>query len=254
MLLKLLYTSEPLSIQVHPNDAYARSVQLPHGKSEAWYILDAARDARIALGLKRDVSEMRLRASIENGSIEDLVQWRRGARDDVISVPAGTIHAMGAGLVAVEVQQRSDTTYRLFDFGRSREIHATHAVAVAQAGPAGPQPHARALSSTRTLLLASPHFVLERVDLPPGSEWHLNASDEMWLFVLEGPARIGGISTDVGDVMFLASDRARIGVGRHGFKALAAYASADPMPDLLQPVDRVKRLTASGRTALEAAR
>jgi len=254
LLLKLLYTRAPLSIQVHPDDAHARSIQLPHGKSEAWYILDATRDARIALGLKRAVSEVRLRTSIDDGSIEDLVQWRRVARDDVISVPAGTIHAMGAGLVAVEVQQRSDTTYRLFDFGRSREIHATNAVAVAQAGPAGPQPHARALSLRRTLLLASPHFVLERVELPPESEWYLNASDETWLFVLEGRARIGAVSTDVGDVMFLESDQARIGVGRHGFKALAAYASADPMPDLLQSADGVHASPASGRAALQAAR
>lgn len=253
LLLKLLYTSRPLSIQVHPDDAYARSIRLPHGKSEAWYILDAAREARIALGLKRALSTARLRASIDDGSIEELVQWRRVARDDVISVPAGTIHAMGAGIVAMEVQQRSDTTYRLFDFGRQREIHAASAVAAAYAGPAAAQPRSRSLSMRRTLLLASPHFVLERVELPPLSVWHLSAPDEMWLFVVEGRARVAEVSNDVGDVMFLASDRTQIRVGRRGVKALAAYAGPDPMPDLLRPVDRVQASLAPDHAALEGA-
>ena len=254
LLLKLLYTSEPLSIQVHPDDAHARSVRLPHGKSEAWYILDAARGARIGLGLKRALSTARLRASIDDGSIEELVQWRRVTRDDVISVPAGTIHAMGAGLVAVEVQQRSDTTYRLFDFGRQRKIHAADAVAAAHAGPAAAQPRTRGLSKKRTLLLASPHFVLERVELPPLSAWYLNASDETWLFVIEGGARVGDVSNDVGDVMFLASDQARIDVGRHGVKALVAYPGADPMLDLLQSAERVRESLPSDHATLEVAR
>ena len=96
LLLKLLFTSEPLSIQVHPDDAFARSIGLPNGKTEAWYILSAVPDAKIAVGLKRRITPHELRASIRDGSIVDLVQWRPVSKGDIIFVPAGTIHAIGA--------------------------------------------------------------------------------------------------------------------------------------------------------------
>src|ERR1700729_1402142 len=94
VLLKLLFTSEPLSIQVHPNDAFARSIGLPNGKTEAWYILSALPDAQVAVGLKQHLSPGQLTASVADGSIADLVQWRAGAKGDVVFVPAGTIHAI----------------------------------------------------------------------------------------------------------------------------------------------------------------
>ena len=134
LLLKLLFTSEPLSIQVHPDDAFARSIGLPNGKTEAWYILSALPGAQVAAGLKRHLSPEQLRASIADGSIADLVQWRPVAKGDVVFVPAGTIHAIGAGIVLAEIQQHSDATYRLFDFGRQRELHADKAVAVPMQG------------------------------------------------------------------------------------------------------------------------
>src|ERR1700681_4349292 len=90
LLLKLLFTSEPLSIQVHPDDAFARSIGLPNGKTEAWYILSALPDARIAVGLKRNLTPRELRASIKDGSIADLVQWRPAVKGDIIFVAAGT--------------------------------------------------------------------------------------------------------------------------------------------------------------------
>ena len=135
LLLKLLFTSEPLSIQVHPDDAFARSIGLPNGKTEAWYILSASPAAQVAVGLKRHLSPEELRASIKDGSIADLVQWRPVVKGDVLFVPAGTIHAIGAGIVLAEIQQRSDTTFRLFDYGRQRELHEDKAVAVSDAGP-----------------------------------------------------------------------------------------------------------------------
>ena len=118
LLLKLLFTSQPLSIQVHPNDVFARSMGLPNGKTEAWYILSATPEAKVALGLSRRLTPQQLREAIEDGSIADLIVWHAVSADDVISVPAGTIHAIGAGLVIAELQQRSDTTFRLFDPGR----------------------------------------------------------------------------------------------------------------------------------------
>ena len=119
LLLKLLFTSEPLSIQVHPDDTFARAMGMANGKSEAWYIISAKPGAQIGVGLNRRITPQELRASITNGSIVELVQWRPVAEGDVIFIPAGTIHAIGAGIVLAEIQQRSDTTFRLFDYGRA---------------------------------------------------------------------------------------------------------------------------------------
>ena len=97
LLLKLLFTSQPLSIQVHPDDAFAASTGMARGKSEAWYVLGATPEARIALGLKQRISPRQLRDAIDDGSIESLIAWRAVSPGDVIAVPAGTIHAIGAG-------------------------------------------------------------------------------------------------------------------------------------------------------------
>src|SRR5208337_5505830 len=199
LLLKLLFTTEPLSIQVHPDDAFAQSIGLEHGKTEAWYILSATPGAKIAIGLKRRLTTAQLRASIGDGSISDLVQWRRVLKDDVIFVPAGTIHAIGPGLVIAEIQQRSDATFRLFDYGRQRELHAGNAVAAAHAGPADCQSTQRRLTGARTLLVASSHFVLERIDLSSKSNWEFRAGPETWLLVLEGHARIGLMNAFAGE-------------------------------------------------------
>src|ERR1700681_3558539 len=234
LLLKLLFTSGPLSIQVHPDDAFARSVGLPNGKSEAWYILSATPDARVALGLKLHLAPQEFRAAIRDGSIAVLVQWRSVAKGDIIFVPAGTIHAIGAGVVLAEIQQRSDTTFRLFDYGRPRELHEDSAVAVSDAGPIQAQPGSRRLTSARTILVASPPFVLERIDLPPNSNWALDADREPWILALEGRARIGSANMSVGEAVFIENDQTGIEVGPDGMSGLIAYPGPDPVVGLLQ--------------------
>ena len=181
LLLKLLFTSEPLSIQVHPDDAFARSTGLPWGKSEAWYILSATPEAQVALGLKQRTTPEQLRSAINNGSIENLVAWHNVSQGDVIFVPARTIHAIGAGLVIAEIQQRSDATFRLFDHGRQRELHVDSAIAVAKAEPADFPAQPKRLTAERTLLVSSSHFAFEKIDLPPDSVWRLEAEQETWL-------------------------------------------------------------------------
>jgi mannose-6-phosphate isomerase len=234
LLLKLLFTSEPLSIQVHPGDAFARSIGLPNGKTEAWYILAALPDARIAVGLKRHLTPQELRASIKDGSIAGLTQWRPVLKGDIIFVPAGTIHAIGAGIVLAEIQQRSDATFRLYDYGRQRELHEDSAIAVSDAGPVQAQSGARRLTAERTALIASPHFIFELIDLPANSNWALKADRETWILVIEGQARIGLANTTVGDVIFVEADRAGIDVGPDGMSALIAYPGPDPAISLLQ--------------------
>jgi mannose-6-phosphate isomerase len=242
LLLKLLFTSEPLSIQVHPDDAYARSMGLPNGKTEAWYVLSAAPGAKVAVGLDRRLTSQQLRQVVDDGSIADLVAWRTVAPGDAISVPAGTIHAIGAGLVIAEIQQRSDATFRLFDHGRQRELHIERAIAVADAGPARGRVRQNRLSDERTLLVSGPHFVLERIELAPESEWCLEAKRETWLLVLNGDAVAGSFDVAMADAVFAQSDRADIRVGKSGMVGLLAYTGIGPIPHLL------RRLAQAGPT------
>ena len=235
--LKLLFTKEPLSIQVHPDDAFAHSIGLTRGKSEAWYVLSALPDAKIAVGLKRRLTAAQLRRSVDEGSISELIQWRTARISEVIFVPPGTIHSIGPGLVIVEIQQRSAATFRLFDYARQRPLHVDYAVAAASAEQTEHQAPLRTLTTARTLLVASPHFVLERFELPRGSSWELLAVGETWLFILDGCARIGSIEASIGEVLFLEADRMRIEVGTAGLRGLAAYAGSDPNPDLLHRLD-----------------
>jgi mannose-6-phosphate isomerase len=142
LLVKYLFTAELLSIQVHPNDAAAQARGFPRGKDEAWYILDAAPDARIGLGLTREVSREALRAAALDGSIETLLDWRPVKAGELLYSPAGTIHAIGGGIALIEIQQNLDLTYRLYDYGRPRALHLEDGVAVATPGPWSPAPGA----------------------------------------------------------------------------------------------------------------
>ena len=245
LLLKLLFTTEPLSIQVHPDDEFAQSIGLPNGKTEAWYILDAAPGAQVAVGLKHSLTPRELRISIADGSIADLVQWRPVRKDDVIFVPAGTIHAIGAGIVLAEIQQRSDATFRLFDYGRQRELHTEDAVAVAETGIARHRPSLRKFSDSRTLLIASPHFIFEKIELLPNSDWVLKAAPESWILVIRGGADIDLAHTALGDVIFADAQRINISAGADGMTALLAYVGPNAYPELLEQ----QYLTVPGPTA-----
>ena len=155
LLLKLLFTNQPLSIQVHPDDAFAHSIGLPSGKTEAWYVLSAAPDAKVALGLNRRLTPQ-------------------------------TIHAIGAGLVIAELQQRSDATFRLFDHSSRFQS----AFRVRKDRSTGRFPGATEPAHQRT-------------DLPPNSAWCLGANRETWLLVLSGGARTGSFDDTIGDAVFV---------------------------------------------------
>ncbi len=237
LLLKLLFTQEALSIQVHPDDAVAHMMGLPRGKTEAWYILSATEDATVGVGLKAVITPEQLRVAISDGSIVRHVAWHKPLRGDVIAVPAGTIHAIGAGLVLAEIQQRSDTTFRLFDHDRARDLHIEQGVAVAYAGPAERTVPARRLSGVRTVLVANPYFVFERIDLPAASIWDLDARCETWLAAIAGDAKIGTLQIGVGQGCFVEAQAARIAPGEAGLSCLVAYDAATPSRDLLQRID-----------------
>ncbi|HSQ25124.1 MAG TPA: class I mannose-6-phosphate isomerase [Pyrinomonadaceae bacterium] len=236
LLLKLLFTNQPLSIQVHPDDAYAQSIGLPNGKTEAWYVLSATPGAKIALGLKQRISPQQLRHAIDDGSISDLVVWQAAHPGDVTFVAAGTIHAIGAGLVIAEIQQRSDATFRLFDHGRGRELHIENALAVANAGPADIRVTSTRLTDARTLLTSNSHFTFERIELAPNSAWCLEAKHETWLLVVGGSARAGSFDLTIGEAVFAQADHVNIRAGKSGLAGLVAYTGR-MVPQLLQCVD-----------------
>ncbi len=237
LLLKLLFTTQPLSIQVHPDDDYAHAMGLPHGKTEAWYVVSADREARIALGLKRTADRAELRAAIEGGSLPDLVHWQHVSAGEAVLVPAGTVHAIGAGLVIAEIQQRSDTTFRLFDYERHRELHVDDAVAAAIAGPAAQQAKPIRLSPARRLLALCRYFVLEHIELPPGSRWELAAEDETWFLALGGDGAFDTMPALPGEAMFIEGETVGLCAGPNGLRGLLAYAAAAPQPELLRRCD-----------------
>ena len=157
VMVKYLFTTERLSIQVHPDDETARARGFPRGKDECWIVLDVADDAELGIGTVQNVEPEELMNAAKDGSIVDLMDWTRPSKGDFIYNPAGTIHALGPGLTVMEVQQAVDLTYRLFDYGRPRELHLAEAADVVR-----PEPHRNKLDTRvnggSKLLVDGPHF------------------------------------------------------------------------------------------------
>lgn len=157
LLIKYLFTSEKLSVQVHPDDCAARAGGHKSGKAECWYVLDAKPDAVLGLGLKTSISPDALRQASLSGAVEQMIDWKPTKAGDVWYVPPGTIHAIGPGLTLIEVQQNIDLTYRLYDYGRPRALHLDDAIAVANAAPYAMQHHSH-YDGTDMLVHEWPHF------------------------------------------------------------------------------------------------
>ncbi len=123
LLIKILFPKEKLSVQVHPDDALAQKYGEPRGKTECWYALDAQPGAEVALGIKPGTPPYQVRAAIQASHLEELLNLVPVEKGDMIFVDAGTVHAIGPGAVLLETQQTSDLTYRMYDYGRPRELH-----------------------------------------------------------------------------------------------------------------------------------
>jgi len=156
LLVKYLFTSEKLSVQVHPSAADG-----PQGKEECWLVLAAEPGAQLAIGFVQPVTPEEMRTAALDGSIERLLNWQDVSAGDFIYLPAGTVHAIGAGLTLIEVQQNADITYRLFDYGRPRELHLDQAIAVANGGPHDPALRRRVPQTQSVSLADGPHFRLD---------------------------------------------------------------------------------------------
>lgn len=225
LLVKYLFTSERLSIQVHPDDAQAKASGHPRGKDEAWVILDARPDSTIALGTVRPVSRAELRAAALDGSIEQLMDWKPVRAGDVIYSPANTVHAIGAGITLIEVQQNVDLTYRLYDYGRPRALHLDEGVAVSSPVPFRVPGLPDEIAPGRQVLASTDKFTLERWRRP--GVHNVTFADDGWFVPISGGGQINGSAFAAGEC-WMVDGRAEI-VLDPGSDALVA----SPKPFLL---------------------
>ena len=236
LLLKLLFTKQALSLQVHPDDKYARSKGLGNGKTEAWYILSAGADSKVGVGLTVNFNKAQLLESIQDGSIENYINWTSVKAGDVVFVPAGTIHAIGPDLVIAEIQQASDTTFRLFDYGRDRPIHPQAAVDSARNTRADIRHRGIQANAEKRLLVACPYFTFVSIDVPPNSRWTLRATSETWLLALSGEADFAGMNVEATQALFIKGEQVNLTVGPEGFSGLVATASSTAFSTMLTRV------------------
>ena len=211
LLIKYIFTSDRLSVQVHPDDVQARARGLPHGKSECWYILDADPGATIGLGFTHEIGGEALRQAARDGSIESLMGWKPVHAGDVFSVPATTVHTIGAGVSLIEVQQQSDVTYRLYDHGRPRELHLDDAVSVACRRPY-PDRLASHFPANANGEIAGPDFRMAHV-IADGPVEALH-DRERWVLPLSGHVRAAEETARPGDCLLLAPGAPLVGQGR----------------------------------------
>jgi mannose-6-phosphate isomerase len=185
LLVKFLFTSEKLSVQVHPDDAQAKKVGEPCGKTECWYVLQANPGAQVALGLKPGVTLDQLEKAIHAKTAEDLLNWVPVHSGEMIYVDAGTVHTISGGLVLVETQQTSDTTYRLYDYGRPRELHIADGLAATKLKTHAGKVIHRA-SDPPNLLVRAPYFQVEKMKLREPIQAQVDPASPHVLVAIEG--------------------------------------------------------------------
>lgn len=216
MLVKLIDARDDLSIQVHPDDAYARTENLAaYGKMEAWYVLDSQR-GRVACGLKDGVDKRGFELSIRENRVQDTVRFFDVREGDVVFVPPGTVHALCQNVVIYEVQQASDLTFRIWDYnrpgsdGKPRELHIDRALDVIAFDAPAPEPrHWREIpgaTDERATLVESEHFRLQR--FAPTRPTHHTYSTFATLTFIDGAARLNDtFAAQTGDTFFLSAYR-----------------------------------------------
>jgi mannose-6-phosphate isomerase len=194
LLLKFIFPKEKLSVQVHPDDTMARAQGLPRGKSECWYCVESKPGGAVALGLKPGVTDKAVREAIKEKTLEQLLEWLPVSAGDMIFVDAGTVHAIAPGVVLLETQQQSDVTYRLYDYGRPRELHVDLALQAmrltTEAGKVKPQvvsakgkpgtngqQKSNGHNAEATRLIHQRYFTVDRYELPAGGTVTLAAAD-----------------------------------------------------------------------------
>jgi mannose-6-phosphate isomerase len=198
LLVKVLFPKEKLSVQVHPDDTLAQQHGFPRGKTECWYALDAKEDAQVALGLVEGTTPEQVRAGIADETLEKYLKWLPVQTGDMIYVDAGTVHAIGPGAVLLETQQSSDLTYRMYDYGRGRELHVEKSMQATRvktrAGKVQP-----VAEGDHTVLIREHYFAMEQWRLAAGeTSVDLSAPSRsvQMLFCKSGEVRLGGAGSE----------------------------------------------------------
>jgi mannose-6-phosphate isomerase len=196
LLVKILFPADKLSVQVHPDDAQAKALGETRGKTECWYVLEAEQNATVALGLKPGVGAKEVAASVESGTMESLMQHVAVAVGDMLFVDAGTVHAIGPGVVLLETQQTSDVTYRLYDYGRPRELHLEKGLQVlkskTRAGKVAPR-----VMDGFTRLIEQKYFTVDRFKVAAAGEVNVSFSGPGCLVGLAGKGVVKTVDGDV---------------------------------------------------------
>ena len=205
LLVKLLFPNDKLSVQVHPDDVHAQAMGQPRGKTECWYVLDAEPGAAIALGLKEGATAERVREAIAAGTLEELVEQVPVSVGDMVFVDAGTVHAIGPGVVLLETQQTSDITFRMYDYGRPRELHVEQALDVMREKTDAGKVAAKQMQEGFTRLIEKKYFTVDRYDVAAGDVVSIDGGVPTCLVGLHGTAQM---EWSGGDVVELRSGQA----------------------------------------------
>lgn len=229
ILIKYIFTSEKLSVQVHPSDADTDAAGLGHqGKEECWLITSAKPGASLAIGFKTELDAATVRAAALDSSIEDLLVWHPVAAGDFFYIPAGTVHTIGAGVSLIEVQQTSDITYRLYDYGRPRELHLDEALAVATLAPYDTKFRKRLTPTGSQLLVDGPHFGLHYINGASQTHDVANLGQPALILPVEGSILVGGEAVLPGQCALLDGEELHFGEGDKFLLARSLSRSNSP--------------------------
>lgn len=217
VLIKLIDAKDNLSVQVHPDNEYAARVEHEFGKTEMWYVLDAAPGATLIYGFKNKIGKEEFKQAIESNTLLDVLNVVEVKKGDMFFIEAGTVHAIGKGALIAEIQQNSNSTYRVYDYGRlgkdgkPRELHIQKAIDVSKTEPAkyGTKPFGKKeeiSGGTRQMLTECPLFSVYNYELCGKIE--LNANEESFnhILVVDGSGKIGGREFKKGDSFFIPAN------------------------------------------------
>lgn len=214
ILIKYIFTSENLSVQVHPSDADGPAIGLGRPcKDECWLITGAGPESSLAIGFKEELSATAVRSAALDGSIEDLLAWHPVSAGDFFYIPAGTVHTIGAGVSLIEVQQACDVTYRLYDFGRPRELHLNQALTVASLTPYNTCLRKRLEDSGSQILVEGPYFELFYIDGSAEIEGWATSLRPALVLPIEGSISVDGKLVMPGQCSSIDGEDLRFGRG-----------------------------------------
>lgn len=205
LLIKFIDARDNLSVQVHPDDKFAFENENGElGKTEMWYIMDSADDAGIIYGFKEPITKGEFKKSIEGNTLLEYTHFAKCSKGDSFFIPAGTLHAIGKGILIAEIQQNSDTTYRVYDYdrrdanGNPRDLHVDKAVEVTTLAPASEYKY-----QDDCTIAECEYFKVEKLELKGSKEWSVDKSRFEVLIVCEGEAVVNGIKLTKGETVLL---------------------------------------------------